>query len=378
MPGLLAHRLRLCCALLALVLVSVITSQHFKGGRYSVNLTASDSGSVASVTLSASTNSPAYVDIGSVLGTNQVLTTDEFLKSPTGGYYLIMQGDGNLVEYNAGNQPLWASGTVNHPGDYLIMQGDGNLVIYASNKQPLWASGTGGAPGTGFHLVIQSDANVVVYSSTQALWSRMTGKVATGVPGAIVRNITISTPACGSIEFPSASTGSWVIPGGGVPIYSNGLLYEGSGTSCAKGQSQVGSQFAGYKWQCSELVNRLYLARGWLRSTWYGNAGAQMWQYAPAQLIKRKQGSIPYLGPGDAVIINVYYKGAPEGGHALVVNDSSEIRNGTVALVSQNSGWKTQSEPVVQGTIQAGAVTVGGGGSGWAYQVIGVVYPPGQ
>jgi len=62
--------------------------------------------------------------------------------TPTRGTnYLIMQRDGNLVIYNGARQPLWYTGTYNHPGSYLILQNDGNLVIYNGAHQPLWYNG---------------------------------------------------------------------------------------------------------------------------------------------------------------------------------------------------------------------------------------------
>jgi len=76
------------------------------------------------------------------------------------------------------------------------------------------------------------------------------------------------------------------------------------------------------------------------------------------------------------VIINVLRNGQPGGGHALVVNDTSDVTSGTVSLVSQNSGYLKKSEPVVSGKISGGRVTVGGGGSGWIYTTVGVVHAP--
>lgn len=55
--------------------------------------------------------------------------------------YLFMQPDGNLVLYDAANQPRWATGTNGRAVTHVIMQPDGNLVIYR-NKTPLWASDT--------------------------------------------------------------------------------------------------------------------------------------------------------------------------------------------------------------------------------------------
>ena len=49
--------------------------------------------------------------------------------------YLVMQSDGNLVLYNAYNQPTWNSGT-SHDGSkqiFLVMRNDGKLVLYGKN-----------------------------------------------------------------------------------------------------------------------------------------------------------------------------------------------------------------------------------------------------
>jgi hypothetical protein len=61
---------------------------------------------------------------------------------PGGPGECIMQGDGNLVAYNAAAAPVWASNTDGNPGARLILQDDGNLVIYRTDGTPLWASNT--------------------------------------------------------------------------------------------------------------------------------------------------------------------------------------------------------------------------------------------
>jgi hypothetical protein len=54
----------------------------------------------------------------------------------------VMQGDGNLVVYDADGQPAWASGTAGRPGASFVMQNDGNAVIYGADGAPLWATNT--------------------------------------------------------------------------------------------------------------------------------------------------------------------------------------------------------------------------------------------
>ena len=74
---------------------------------------------------------------------------------------------------------------------------------------------------------------------------------------------------------------------------------------------------SGEEWQCVELVDRLYLTRGWIRSTWFGN-GADMYRLAPRNLAKQPQGSISFLSPGD--VISYESPGGVEPGHAGIVN----------------------------------------------------------
>jgi CHAP domain len=96
-----------------------------------------------------------------ILKSDEQLGSGQRLVSANGQYVLVMQGDGNLVEYAPGNRPIWASGT-NAAGSVVRMQSDGNLVIVAPGNRPVWATGTNGNPGA--TLELQNDANVVVYA----------------------------------------------------------------------------------------------------------------------------------------------------------------------------------------------------------------------
>jgi hypothetical protein len=60
------------------------------------------------------------------------------------GARVNMQGDGNLVVYDAAGNPLWDSGTWGNPGAHLALNNEGNLIIYATNGAVLWTSNTGG------------------------------------------------------------------------------------------------------------------------------------------------------------------------------------------------------------------------------------------
>jgi hypothetical protein len=71
-----------------------------------------------------------------------------------------------------GGAALWASNTNGTSPNFVVMQGDGNLVIYDANGTPVWASNTSGHPGA--YLIVQSDGNVVVYQGVYAQWATNT------------------------------------------------------------------------------------------------------------------------------------------------------------------------------------------------------------
>lgn len=119
-------------------------------------------------------------NLGSCVSSGTRLDAGAVLTSSGGGYKLVMQTDGNLVEYTVGGKPLWASETGGHPGAWAVQQTDANLVVYSATGAPLWASYPTLTSGTS-QLCVQDDANVVTYSPTgRALWATMTADVPTG------------------------------------------------------------------------------------------------------------------------------------------------------------------------------------------------------
>jgi surface antigen len=128
----------------------------------------------------APASAQAGPDLGSQLTSGATMAPGQYLQSPNGQYTLQMQGsDGNLVEYNAAGQPLWAppppTPTGGHPGAYAVLQGDGNFVVYAADhRTALWASYTN-VPND--YLTLQNDGNLVTYTAGggTALWATMSG-----------------------------------------------------------------------------------------------------------------------------------------------------------------------------------------------------------
>jgi len=110
-----------------------------------------------------------------VLLPGQQLTAGQGLTSANGQYTLVMQSDGNVVEYTASGRALWNTGTWGRSGVRLKQQFDGNLVAYDPNRQALWNSTTWGQPND--RLIVQNDGNVVLYAAAgPALWSSRYGR----------------------------------------------------------------------------------------------------------------------------------------------------------------------------------------------------------
>jgi len=168
---------------------------------------------------------------------------------------------------------------------------------------------------------------------------------------------------CGSVVLPGYA---W-LGGNGVDVLSNGAD-AGTGSSCG-GVFRVGKIVTGEEWQCVELVDRLYVERGWIGATWNGN-GADMYATAPGGLAKQPQGSISFLSPGD--VVSYQSPGGVEPGHAGIVNAVTPIGPGTyfVQLVQQNGYLYTT------GVLSGGRLTMT---TPWVsgFPVIGVIHHPG-
>jgi hypothetical protein len=95
------------------------------------------------------------------LNPDERLVAGERLVSPNGQFVLIMQADGNLVQYAPGNRAVWATGT-NRSNSVVHLQDDGNLVVVAPGNTPVWSTGTHGNPRA--TLELQNDGNLVVYA----------------------------------------------------------------------------------------------------------------------------------------------------------------------------------------------------------------------
>ena len=106
----------------------------------------------------------------SSLNPGQSLQASHSIVSVNGLYGLVMQNDGNLVEYNQQGRPLWASNT-SGSGNAVVMQYDGNLVVYSSSGRALWASHTS---GSGNYLILQDSGTPALFNSGGSiLWANV-------------------------------------------------------------------------------------------------------------------------------------------------------------------------------------------------------------
>ena len=134
-----------------------------EGAEISVSVT----GTVAGYAAASVTSAAVTVAVPSVLSAGQTLLAGQYLRSPSGQYTLVQQGDGNLVEYK-NSTAVWASGT-HGSGLRLAMQTDGNAVVYDGGSAR-WSTDSWGVGGT--RLVLQDDGNLVVYDANgKALWA---------------------------------------------------------------------------------------------------------------------------------------------------------------------------------------------------------------
>ena len=142
---------------------------------------------------------PQSCSIGTYLAVGQSIHANQCIVSPHGQYMLYMDPNGNFYIYDiAHGTGTWGANTYGHPGAYALMQGDGNLVVYDANNNFLWMSGTNGTNAE--RLDMEDDGRIIIYKSAwnsgtstgQFNWTQLahppcdvgTGTGTTGILGA--------------------------------------------------------------------------------------------------------------------------------------------------------------------------------------------------
>lgn len=110
---------------------------------------------------------------GSILKVNERITNDEYIQSPNGRYFAIMQSDGNFCVYKGSPQDnqggIWCCNSVSHPAMtyFAIMQADGNFCVYAQNVEGcIWACNSVSYPQIPYFATVLDNGQFCVYKGT--------------------------------------------------------------------------------------------------------------------------------------------------------------------------------------------------------------------
>ncbi|TSD10857.1 peptidoglycan DD-metalloendopeptidase family protein [Curtobacterium sp. KBS0715] len=128
--------------------------------------------------------------VGSVPAGTKLLPGDQ-VTSPNGQFRLIMQGDGNLVEYGIGNRVLWASNTAGSSNVYAVVGRDRALDIMRNGKRVArWAS-AGRANSTA--LAVRADGTMALLAGTTVVvkWNTFQDRISSGgalLSGTVLRS----------------------------------------------------------------------------------------------------------------------------------------------------------------------------------------------
>jgi murein DD-endopeptidase len=143
------------------------------------------------VVVTAAPASAATVAWRRVAPAGTTLAPGDSVTSANGQFRLVMQGDGNLVEYGIGDAVLWASNTAGKPGAVGQIRKDGTLAIwYGKSRAALW--GTSGPVSKDFgirpdgSMRMTDTANRVVLSFPTFQASVPAGNVI--LPGTVLRS----------------------------------------------------------------------------------------------------------------------------------------------------------------------------------------------
>ncbi|HEX4518785.1 MAG TPA: Ig-like domain repeat protein [Gaiellaceae bacterium] len=250
------------------------------------------------VTATSASRPVSAVD-GSILAVGQ-LATGESLVSPNGAYRLVLQGDGNLVEYG-GATPVWATGT-NPAGAFAIIASDGDFIVYSDRLTELWSSGTAGNPGAYVELT-NAGRLEVVSAAGLVLWS----------PGALAPSSALT--AGQSILSPNGAYR--------LTMQGDGNLVEYHGATALWA---TGTNPSGVSAEMQADGNLVVHGTSWTSGT-AGNPGAYLALSDAGRLELVSAGGVTLWGPGILA-----------GGSSLTVGQSLLSRSGAYRLTMQADG----------------------------------------
>jgi cell wall-associated NlpC family hydrolase len=107
--------------------------------------------------------------VGDRLASGEVLAPGDSLESVSGTYRLLMQTDGNLVEYGPAGQVIWQTSTrrrgaslLNAPDGNLVIQTRDGCVVWSTDYDPTRGPATLSITDTG-NLIDQADSGSVLW-----------------------------------------------------------------------------------------------------------------------------------------------------------------------------------------------------------------------
>ena len=149
------------------------------------------------------------------------LAADQYIASPDHRYRLVMQSDGNLVDYADGTA-VWSTGTFGNPGARVVMRPDGNLVLYAPGNRAVWNSGSWTAGGSSSLVAHDGGDVTVILPDGRVAWhdgapgdDRLLG------PDTLVAGQDLTSPD-GQYRLDMQGDGNLVEYGNGRPLWSSG------------------------------------------------------------------------------------------------------------------------------------------------------------
>ncbi|MFQ1003875.1 L,D-transpeptidase family protein [Modestobacter sp. SSW1-42] len=272
----------------------------------------------------------------------QQLAAGQQLTSPGGRARAVMQADGNLVVYGAGDRVFSATGTF-AARSRLAMQTDGNLVVYAPDGRAVWDSRTWGADGG---VALQDDGNLVFRRGDGSPAGAWPFPMAVS-PGDSTQVVTVAAPSAGSTTGRLAAweltpvgwtrvlgpVTAW-LGSSGIGVASEGstrtpagtyTLTEAFGRSGNPGTALPYRVIDQHDWWVSDVASPLYnrhtrCAPG--TCSFRESAGENLWQqgwvYDLAVVLDHNRQGTP--GAGSAFFLHVT-NGAPTAGCVAIARD---------------------------------------------------------
>lgn len=288
-----------------------------------------------------------------------VVSAGQGLLSADGRFRLVMQGDGNLVEYNARGQAIWHTGTHGHPGAFLAVQADGNLVVYTASFQPVWASGSRAPAGS--LVVLQDDANLVLYGPGP-IWANGATDSTVSAPGRLASGDWLVSP---DRRFTAImqTDGNLVVYGpGNSVIWASGTQGNPGAWLAVQGDGNVVVYSADGRplWASGTFAAGVALRVTSAGSLEVVNAGGRLWPVVGVQVPYRGTGTFAPadfpagIGP-NAAGRTVRFSVEIEGG---VITDPTAFAGAVAAILLDARGWQSldgiRFEPISAARVAAG------------------------